>query len=409
MRVLVSAGEASGEMYGAGLIEALRRLAASRNLGPLECFGLGGERMRAAGCQTVVDARDVAVVGIFEVLSHLPTIYDRFHRLVREAEHRKPDVAVLIDFPDFNFRLARELHRLDIPIIYYVSPQLWAWRSHRVELVKKYVRKMLVIFPFEEQWYRERGVEAQFVGHPLADLMVPEIMVPSMMVPQVRAPQLRANLDPSRELPQIALLPGSRRKEIRFNLPIMLDVAEKLATDCRFTLPVASTIDDTFIYSILREHPSYETHAANISVTHDARSALLQSRAAIVASGTATVEAAVIGTPFVMVYRVAPLTYALGTKMVKLPFYAMPNLIAERQVVPELVQGNFTPERVISELNKIFPEGPDRERMLEGLAEVRRKLRGTATGSKGSFETAAQAVLVVMDNRLPCSLASNGL
>lgn len=386
MRVLVSAGEASGEMYGAGLIEALRRLADSRGMGAIECFGLGGERMREAGCETVVDAKDVAVVGIFEVVSHLPTIYRHFHHLVREAERRKPDVAVLIDFPDFNFRLAKELHRLRIPVVYYVSPQLWAWRPHRVELVKKYVRKMLVIFPFEEQWYRDRGVEAEFVGHPLAEL---------------------ATAAPSQDSSQIALLPGSRRKEIRFNLPRMLDVAENFAPFYKFVLPVASTVDDTFIYNIVREHWSYENPTAKITLCRDTREALAGSRAAVVASGTATVEAAVIGTPFVMVYRMAPLSYALGTKMVKVPFYAMPNLIAGRQVVPELVQENFTAEHVIAELSGILPDGPQRERMLEGLAEVRRKLRGTESGSKGAFERAAEAVLGAV-NEKPNTFASGG-
>ncbi|MGE5111699.1 MAG: lipid-A-disaccharide synthase [Acidobacteriaceae bacterium] len=394
MRILISAGEASGEMYGAGLIEALRRLAASRGMGEPEFFGLGGERMRAAGCDTVIDAKDVAVLGIFEVISHLPSIYRRFHQLVREAERRKPDVAVLIDFPDFNFRLAKELHRLHIPVVYYVSPQLWAWRPQRVELVKKYVRKMLVIFPFEEQWYRERGVEAEFVSHPLAELEAAQVSVP-----EVHEPLLRVNLGPSPALPQIALLPGSRRKEIRFNLPLLLDVAEKLASAYQFLLPVASTIDDTFIYSIVREHWSYGKQAAQIEICHDARAALAQSRAAVVASGTATVEAAVIGTPFVMVYRVAPLTYSLGTKMVKVPFYAMPNLIAGRQVVPELVQENFTADKVVSELFKIVSDGPERERMLEGLAEVRQRLRGPEVGSTRAFDNAAGAILGVIGRR----------
>ncbi len=386
MHVLISAGEASGEMYGAGLIEALRGIANSRGAGPVEFFGLGGERMRKAGCDIVVDAKDVAVVGIFEVVSHLPSIYGRFRRLVREAERRKPDVAVLIDFPDFNFRLAKELHRLGIPVVYYVSPQLWAWRPHRVELVKKYVRKMLVIFPFEEQWYRERGVEVEFVGHPLAELETGST---------------------AQEGSQIALLPGSRRKEIRFNLPLMLDVAENLAPYYKFVLPVASTVDDTFIYSIVRQHWSYQNPAAKITLCRDAREALAQSRAAVVASGTATVEAAVIGTPFLMVYRVAPLSYTVGTKMVKVPFYAMPNLIAGRQVVPELVQENFTAEKVIAELSTVLPDGPQRARMIDGLGEVRGRLRGTLD-SKGAFVRAAEAVLSVVNGKPNTLASSNG-
>lgn len=375
-------------MYGAGLIEALQRLAASRGLGSIEFFGLGGDRMRKAGCETVIEARDVAVVGIFEVVSHLPSIYRRFHKLVREAEQRRPDLAVLIDFPDFNFRLAKELHRLGIPVIYYVSPQLWAWRSRRVELVKKYVRKMLVIFPFEEQWYRERGVTAEFVGHPLAGT--------------------EAAGDAAAESSQIALLPGSRRKEIRFNLPLMLDVAESLAPSYKFVLPVASTVDDTFLYSIVRRHWSCENPTSKITLCRDVRIALTQSRAAVVASGTATVEAAVIGTPFVMVYRMAPLSYALGTKMVNVPFYAMPNLIAGRQVVPELVQENYIAEKVVAELSAILPDGPQREGMLEGLGEVRRRLRGSDPGNSNAFERAAAAVLNAVNGTLRSRASTNG-
>jgi len=378
-------------MYGAGLLEALRELADARpELSPIECFGLGGERMRAVGCDTVVDAKDVAVVGIFEVLSHLPTIYQRFHHLVHEAEQRKPDVAVLIDFPDFNFRLAKELQNRGIPVIYYVSPQLWAWRPKRIELVRKYVRKMLVIFPFEQAWYHERGVEAVFVGHPLGELEIRRAI----------------SNDPR---PQIALLPGSRKKEIGFILPLLLDVAAKLGRAYRFVLPLASTVEDMFLYDIVRQHWGMGESPAEISITRDARAALASSRAAVVASGTATVEAAVIGTPFVMVYRVAPSTYAIGRRMVKVPFYAMPNLIAERAVVPELVQEDFSADRVIAELNKIITEGPDRERMLEGLADVRQRLRGVEAAQRNAFQRAAEAVVSVVKPSLELdhTLASN--
>jgi lipid-A-disaccharide synthase len=391
MRILISAGEASGEMYGAGLLEALRRAANARNdLGSVECFGLGGERMRAAGCETVIDAKDVAVVGIFEVLSHLPKIYNRFHKLVSEVERRKPDVAVLIDFPDFNFRLAKELHRLGIPVVYYVSPQLWAWRPKRIELVKSYVQKMLVIFPFEEQWYREHGVKAEFVGHPLADI-------------EPASTRMAAG-----GKPQIALLPGSRKKEIGFNLPILLEVAAELGHDYSFVLPLASTVEDTFLYSIVRKHWGMGDSPAEITITRDARAALRQSRAAVVASGTATVEAAVIGTPFVMVYRVAPSTYAVGRRMVRVPFYAMPNLIAGQSVVPELVQADFTAQRVIAELRKIISDGPDRERMLGGLADVRRRLHGGESASDRAFDRAAEAVVSLVEPQNRLTFAASG-
>ena len=176
MRILISAGEASGEFYGAKLMEALRCQVSQQTPAPdIEFFGVGGDQMRAAGCDLLVDAREIAEVGIVEVVKHIPTIYRRFREVVREAERRRPDAAVLIDFPDFNLRLARELHKRGVPVIYYVSPQLWAWKQGRIERVRKYVRKMLVIFPFEERFYRERGIEAQFVGHPLADLPSPQV------------------------------------------------------------------------------------------------------------------------------------------------------------------------------------------------------------------------------------------
>ena len=225
VRLLISAGEASGDMHGAALVGALRQLAMPA---PVECFGLGGERLRAAGCETVVDAKDVAVLGLAEVAAHLPRIYRRFRRLLAEADRRRPDAAVLIDFPEFNFRLARQLHRRGIPVIYYISPQLWAWRKGRVKLVQRDVRKMLVIFPFEREFYRRQGVEVEFVGHPLAD----------------RAAAVASA--PERDSRQIALLPGSRRKEIELNLPAMLEAAARLHDrhpELRFTMPLASTID----------------------------------------------------------------------------------------------------------------------------------------------------------------------
>ena len=387
MRILISAGEASGEMYGAGLLDSLRHLAGMLpEIGAVEAFGLGGERMRAAGCEIVVDAKDVAVVGIVEVLTHLPGIYGKFRQLVAEADKRRPDVAVLIDFPDFNFRLAKELHKRRIPVVYYVSPQLWAWRPKRLELVKKYVRKMLVIFPFEAVWYRERGVEAEFTGHPLAELERPK---------SSRA-QFAAKYKLDQGLQWIALLPGSRKKEVRMNLPALLQAAQMFKTPYEFLLPVASTLPRHWVEDqvshCLRAHPG----AIKLTYTDDARETLVHARVASVASGTATVEAAILGTPFVMVYRVAPLTYALGKRLVKVPFYAMPNLIAGREVVPELVQENFTPRNVATELQRVIPDGPERRTMMDGLVEVRTKLHGEAAMISTAFERAAQAVIRVV-------------
>jgi lipid-A-disaccharide synthase len=385
---MISAGEASGEMYGAELLTALRELR-----GPVECFGMGGERMSEAGCDLVVHARDVAVVGLVEVLSHLPEIYRRFHNLLAEVDQRRPDVAVLIDFPDWNFRLAKQLHRRGIPVVYYVSPQLWAWRKSRLKLVQRYVSEMLVIIPFEREFYAKNGVQVEFVGHPLSELESPKVSREEFAA--------RWGLDPSRRW--IALLPGSRRKELQLNLPAMLGAAERLGAEFEFLMPVASTLDEGWV----RQQIALCTHNAftsNLKLTVDARASLLHARVGVVASGTATVEAALIGTPFVMVYRVAGLTWTLGRHLVKLPYFGMVNLVAGREVVPELIQNRFTPESVAREVRALLEDALPRQRMTEALAEVRGMLRGElsaapnlALGGESTAQRAARAVLRVAD------------
>jgi len=350
--ILISAGEASGEMYGAQLIEALRRSDPS-----LRFFGVGGERMRSAGCDTVVDAKDLAVVGITEILSHLPKILGLYQHLIREADRRKPDLAIVIDSPAFNWRVARAMKERGIPTVYYVAPQFWAWRQGRVRLIRNYTDKALVIFPFEEGFYRDRGVDATFVGHPLAEVAHPAIG---------RADYARQfNLDAARQW--ITLMPGSRVKEVRMNLPTILAAAARLGSGYEFLLPVAPTLGRSLVEKQVGQQ--------KIILVPEALPALWHSRAAIVASGTATVEAAMMNTPFVMVYRVSPLTYLLGKPRVKVARFAMVNLIAEADVVPELVQHDFTAEKVVARLKEILPDGPARDRMLEGLARVKARLR----------------------------------
>lgn len=378
LRILISAGEASGEMYGAQLIEALRLAAeqdpaelrsagqpgaavptqASRASGPsLEFFGVGGDRMRAAGCDTVVDAKDLSVVGITEIVSHLPKILGLYRRLIAEADRRKPDLAIVIDSPAFNWRVARQMKRRGIPTVYYVAPQFWAWRQGRVRLLRDYIDKALVIFPFEEQFYRERGVDATFVGHPLAELPHPAIERSDYAA--------QFQLDSTKQW--IALMPGSRVKEVRMNLPTILESASLLGSAYEFLLPVAVTLDRSFLLNLIGQQ--------KITLVPDALPALWHSRAGIVASGTATVEAAMMNTPFVMVYRVSPLTYALGKPRVKVPRFAMVNLIAGEEIVPELVQHDFTAEKVVARVKEILPDGPARDRMLAGLARVKDLLR----------------------------------
>lgn len=393
MRILISAGEASGEMYGAQLIEALRKSFANVGSGvhvrpaepssatspnnQLEFFGAGGEKMRAAGCDIVVDTRDLSVVGITEILSHLLKIWRLFHKLISEADRRRPDLAVVIDSPAFNWRVARQMKERGIPVVYYVCPQFWAWRQGRVRLLRKYVDKALVIFPFEEKFYCDRGVNAEFVGHPLAELTRPAISRDQYAVEH--------GLVASK--PWITLMPGSRDKEVRMNLPEMLWASEMLGTDYNFILPVPPTVSRELIRELMSKD---DGATVSIHVTTEALPALAHSRAGIIASGTATVEAAMMETPFVMVYRVTSLTYLLGRWTVKVPHFAMVNLIAGEEVVPELVQQDFTAERVSAELKRIIPDGAPREKMIDGLQRVKSLLGGTVEGN--APERAARAI-----------------
>jgi lipid-A-disaccharide synthase len=404
LRILISAGEASGEMYGAQLIEALhraaeRKAAELRSAGQpgaavptqtsLEFFGVGGDRMRAAGCDTVVDAKDLSVVGITEILSHLPKIYGLYQHLIKEADKREPDLAIVIDSPAFNWRVARQMKKRGIPVVYYVAPQFWAWRQGRVRLIRNYIDKALVIFPFEEKFYRDRGVDATFVGHPLADLTLPAI--------ERNDYAAQFHLDPAKYW--ITLMPGSRVKEVRMNLPTILEAAAQLGPAYEFLLPVAPTLDRTLLQSLIdRKTPGKQS----ITLVPESLPALWHSRAGIIASGTATVEAAMMRTPFVMVYRVSPLTYLLGKPRVKIPHFAMVNLIAGKKVVPELVQHDFTAGKVVAEIKEILPNGPARDRMLQDLTQVKARLgppQGTVEGPpQHPADRAAEIILTL----LPC-------
>src|SRR3954471_4235384 len=382
VRILISAGEASGEMYGAQLIEALRRTlrfgqpgaaVLTQSVSNIQFFGVGGDKMRAAGCDIVVDAKDLSVVGITEILSHLPKIWRLFHKLIAEADERRPDLAVVIDSPAFNWRVARQMKKRGIPVVYYVCPQFWAWRQGRVRLLRKYVDKALVIFPFEEKFYRDHGVNAEFVGHPLAELPRPAISREEYAAEH--------RLDASK--PWITLMPGSRAKEVRMNLYTIVDAVLLLGSDYEYLLPVSPTLDPEFLYSEIGEDQMGDSRGEppNIKLVSEALPALAHSRAGIIASGTATVEAAMMETPFVMVYRVTPLTYLLGRWTVKVPHFAMVNLIAGEEVVPELVQQDFSAERVAAELKRIIPDGAPREKIIQGLRRVKQLLRGDMKGN----------------------------
>jgi lipid-A-disaccharide synthase len=375
--IFLSAGEASGEHYGTSLIHAIRNLAPDATF-----FGLGGERMEAAGLLRVVRAEDVAVMGITEVVRHMPRIYREYRKLKLslQSQPKLPDAAVLIDFPDVNLGLARELHRLRVPVIFFVSPQLWAWKKHRIHQVQRYVDRMLVIFPFEEQFYKGHGVAATFVGHPLADLPAPTFSRVELATAY--------NLDAAK--PWIALLPGSRKKEIDLNLPTMLEAATALNEDAEFLLPLAPMLSPEYTE---RTAGIVRSVTPRITLVHDARAALFHARASVVASGTATIEAALIGNPFLVVYRISKLSYAVAKRVVKVPFVAMPNLIAGREVVPELIQGDFTSASVVLHLRRLMHNENDRERMKEDLRQVAASLRlDDANGAPGDRKSAISRV-----------------
>ena len=381
--IFISAGEASGEHYGERLIEALKRQCAQAESTP-RFIGMGGERMEAAGLERIVHAEDMAVMGLTEVVKHLPRIWREFQKLKAAIRRERPAVAVLIDFPEIHLRLARLFHALGIPVIYFVSPQIWAWKQHRIKLVQRYVRRMAVIFPFEEAFYKKHNVEATFVGHPLAELPLPTVTREAFAA--------QNNLDPARTW--IALLPGSRLQEIRGHLPEMLATARMLgqSSPSEFLVPLAPTLNPLQRQEV---RVLTEAHGSGLPVrlVEDARASLFHSRAAVVASGTATVEAALIGNPFVVVYRVSRLTLAIAKRMVKVPFAAMVNLIAGREIVPELLQEDFRAETIVRHLKELLPDGPARTSMQQDLAAVAHALRPIQEPNSGAVERVASMVL----------------
>ncbi len=401
-KIFISAGEASGEHYGALLIEELRRQMTASGL-RAEFFGMGGPRMAAAGFERIVRAEDMAVMGVTEVALQLPRIYREFRKLRQSVRNRRPAVAVLIDFPDVHFKIAQELHKLGIPVIYFVSPQLWAWKKHRIELVRQYVDRMFVIFPFEEAFYRERGIAAEFVGHPLAELPLPAI--------SRRQFAAENGLRPERTW--IGMLPGSRMKEIQDNLPEMLEAAWRMSLPhpsaayptetYEFVVPLAATLTKTQrerVYQMAEDRAG----ALPVRVVDDARATLLHCRASVVASGTATVEAALIGNPFVVVYRVSPVTYAVAKRVVNVPHVAMVNLIAGKRLVPELIQNDFTAGKIVQHLEPLLPDATPRQSMMEELAGIRNALQASRDNPQG--RTAVQRVAAFVLGQLQRGAAS---
>ncbi len=422
---MIVAGEASGDKHGASLARALKRINPEISF---ELFGSGGEEMRAAGVETLVDARDVAIIGVPEIARALGKLYRAYRTLLKAARSRRPSVIVLIDWPDFNMRLAKKLHREGFKIVYYVSPQVWAWRKYRVKALRRDVDRMLVILPFEEAFYRQAGIDVEYVGHPLAEAVRATLSRDAFCH--------RHGLNPAR--PIFALLPGSRQKEIHYHLPLMLDAAKRLRiADCglrnqepapaqlnpdesvsgvskpqsairnpqskdpQFIILLASTVRREEVEAITRDAgreqsnkgPASDATRIDLAIVEgDTYNALCYSEIAVVASGTATVEAALAGTPMVIIYRGSEINWRLIRPLIHLDTFGMVNLIAGRRIVPELIQHDANGERIASEIQSIVSDPARLSRIREDLGAVRKIL----TAREGSAEErAARSVIEI--------------
>ena len=369
--LLLSAGEASGDMYAARLATALKQRA------DLEIFGMGGPQMRAAGVDIVTDYSEVSVVGITEILSHLPSLIRAMRRLIAEAERRKPVFAILTDFPGFHLRLARKLKSRGIENVYYICPQFWAWRPWRVRIVRRRFAQTLCIFPFEEKFFGDAGVPVEFIGHPL---------VGAVQASLDRQAFCRAQgLDPKKKL--VAILPGSRPAELRQHLPVLRAACQRIHREAQAQFVIAAA-PGTDIASVRESWPAELPVKIVAGQTYNA---LAAADTAIVSSGTATIEAALLDVPMVVVYRVTPLTAFLAKPLLRMPFFSMVNLIAGKPAVPELIQNDFTPDRVAAETVRLLNDQAARETLRRDLAEVRTRL-----GPPGAVERAAEAILKLL-------------
>jgi lipid-A-disaccharide synthase len=376
---MISCGEASGDLYAGALVRALRE----RDPGAT-VFGFGGSALASSGAELVGDYHGLSVTGLVEVLRLLPRTYAMYRRLVAEARARRPDVFVAVDFPDFNFRLGSALHAIGIPVVYYISPQLWAWRPGRLRTMQRFVDEVLVIFPFEEEIYRSAGIPVHFVGHPLVELVEP----------QPPREEFLAALGLAPAAPTVAVLPGSRPNELRLILPTMVEGAKRLATDVpgvQFVLARAPGLDAGLFEPF---ESACREGLRGVTVEQRTDAVLAASDVVMTASGTATVQAALHERPMVIVYRLEPLTYRLGIRFVRVTSYGMVNLVAGRPVAPELIQEGFTAEALARETRRLLQEPARVASTVESLRDVKRRL-----GGPGASGRAADRVLAVARGR----------
>ena len=371
-RIMIVAGEASGDMHGARLIAALKAQAPGAQI-----CGIGGPELTRQGVEILYDASRLAVVGIVEVLSHFRFIREAMRALEKRLREQPPDLLILIDYPDFNLILAKKAKRLGIPVFYYISPQVWAWRSGRVKTIKKLVDRMAVILPFEQEFYRKLGMRVDFVGHPLMDAVQPT---------RSREDFLQSlGIDP--ESTVIGILPGSRKREIAGMLPVFLAAAKRMREQLVnpvFVLPLAPTLNEEDLLANGLGEAGVE-----VRVVRENRYDLMGACSAVMAaSGTVSLELAILNVPMVISYRVSPLTYFLGRRLIKVQYASLVNLVADREVVPELLQDEAVPEKIAQATMRLIENQAERTRMLAGLAEVRERL-----GGPGASERSARLAL----------------
>ena len=375
-KILVSAGEASGDLYASLVVEQLRMLWPDADF-----FGCAGPRLRAAGVRAVVDTASLAVAGLVEVVADIPRIYGEYRKLVGAARAEKPDLAILTDSPDFHLRVARQLHRAGVPVVYLVAPQAWAWRKGRVRQMRRVLDRVLCIFPFEEAFFREHGVRATYIGHPLAGLVRASLTRDEFF--------RKHSLDPAR--PLIAVLPGSRRGEAARHMGALVDAVERIERirPANWVLPASATAGSAFFRDRTRGSPIRV-------IEGESWDAMAHAELALAASGTVTVEAALLGTPMVTFYKVTALSWLAGKLLVDVPFYSMVNLIAGRGVVPELMQSRMTGENIAAEARRLLTSPAARSEMQAGLAEVRARL----CGETGAPRRAAAIIQDILEGRI---------
>jgi lipid-A-disaccharide synthase len=375
-KILVSAGEASGDLYASLVVEELRRLYPDADF-----FGCTGPRLRAAGVRTIVDSASLAVVGLVEVVGHIPRIYGEFRKLLHAAGTERPDLAILTDSPDFHLRVARKLHAQGVPVVYLVAPQAWAWRKGRVRQMRRTLRRLLCIFPFEEDFFKRHGVPATYIGHPLAGLVRPALTRDEFF----KKHRLAA------ERPLVTVLPGSRRGEAARHLPALIDAVEHIYREqaVNVILPASANTGAAFFQARVGRSPIQV-------IEGESWDAMAHSSLALAASGTVTVEAALLGTPMVTFYKVTALSWFAGKFLVDIPFYSMVNLIAGRAVVPELMQSQMTGGNIAREALSLLSDGSRRAEMAAGLAEVKEKLAGRS----GAPQRAALAIQEILEGQV---------